>query len=143
MHISFACKQQTRCQTSAYLQQPISKERDSLWLFFDVTVAWRYLLDQQPCNLGLISQALAKKMAALEKTEAAMVTSSGMAAISTTLLTLLKAGDHMLIQQSLYGGTEMFVTKDLPDFGISYTKVDADKPEAWAAEVKANTRVSC
>ena len=88
-------------------------------------------------------QALAKKLAALEKTEAAVVTSSGMAAISTTLLTLLKSGDHMLVQQSLYGGTEMFVTKDLPDFGISYTRVDADKRETWAAEVKSNTKVSC
>jgi len=61
-------------------------------------------------------QVLAAKMAALENTKAAVVTASGMAAISSTLLTLLKSGDHMLVQQSLYGGSEIFFTNDLPDW---------------------------
>ena len=86
-------------------------------------------------------QALAEKMAALENTEAAMVTSSGMSAISTTLLTLLKSGDHLLVQQSLYGGTEMFLANDLSDWGITFTRVDADKPETWSAAVQPNTKV--
>lgn len=80
-------------------------------------------------------------MAALENTEAAMVTSSGMSAISTTLLTLLKSGDHLLVQQSLYGGTEMFLANDLSDWGITFTRVDADKPETWSAAVQPNTKV--
>lgn len=86
-------------------------------------------------------QALAEKMAALENTKAAMVTSSGMSAISTTLLTLLKSGDHLLVQQSLYGGTEMFLANDISDWGITFTRVDADKPESWSAAVQANTKV--
>ena len=86
-------------------------------------------------------QALAEKLAALENTTAAMVTSSGMSAVSTTLLTLLKSGDHMLVQQSLYGGTEMFLANDLTDWGISFTRVDADKPESWSAAVQPNTKV--
>ncbi|DBA72263.1 TPA: hypothetical protein ACH3X2_010649 [Trebouxia sp. C0005] len=80
-------------------------------------------------------------MAALENTKAAVVTASGMAAISSTLLTLLKSGDHMLVQQSLYGGSEIFFTNDLPDWGITFTRVDADKPDTWAAAVKSNTKV--
>ena len=81
-------------------------------------------------------------MAALENTKAAVVTASGMAAISSTLLTLLKSGDHMLVQQSLYGGSEIFFTNDLPDWGITFTRVDADQPDTWAAAVKSSTKVT-
>ena len=86
-------------------------------------------------------QALAAKVAALENTEDAMVTSSGMTAISTTILTLLRAGDHMLVQTSLYGATEVLFTDDFPEWGITCTRVDADKPETWAAAMKPNTKV--
>lgn len=64
-----------------------------------------------------------------------------MAAISTTLLTLLKTGDHMLVQESLYGGSEIFFTNDLPDWGITFTRVNADKPDTWAAAIKSSTKV--
>src|SRR5258708_30896634 len=62
--------------------------------------------------------ALNQKLAALENAEAALVTASGMAAISTTLLTVLAAGDHLLAQDCLYGGTHDFLTKDFAGFGI-------------------------
>ena len=87
-------------------------------------------------------QAVAKKVAAVENCRAAMVTSSGMAAISTTLLTLLGAGDHFLVQESLYGGSEMFLSNDLPSWGISFTRVNADRPESWGQHLKPNTKVS-
>src|SRR5205823_9428581 len=54
------------------------------------------------------AQALQEKLAALENAEAALVTASGMAAISTSLLTLLSTGDHLLGQDGLYGGTQDF-----------------------------------
>src|SRR5436190_20944605 len=60
--------------------------------------------------------ALHEKLAALENAEAALVTASGMAAISTALLTILSAGDHLLVQDCLYGGTHDFVAKDLGAF---------------------------
>src|SRR6266436_5592587 len=53
--------------------------------------------------------ALHEKLSALENAEAALVTGSGMAAISTTLLTILSAGDHLLVQDYLYGGTHDFI----------------------------------
>ena len=86
-------------------------------------------------------QAVARKVAAVENCKAAMVTSSGMAAISTTLLTLLGAGDHFLVQESLYGGSEMFLSNDLPSWGISFTRVNADKPETWQQHLQPNTKV--
>src|SRR5262245_28364183 len=58
--------------------------------------------------------AVHEKLAALENGESALVTASGMGAISTALLTLLSAGDHLLIQDCLYGGTHSLVTHDLP-----------------------------
>jgi cystathionine beta-lyase/cystathionine gamma-synthase len=83
---------------------------------------------------------LAAKLAALESAEAALVTASGMAAISTSLLTVLSAGDHLLAQGSLYGGTHDFITRDLPSFGISYDFIDADDPGSWARHLRQETR---
>jgi cystathionine beta-lyase/cystathionine gamma-synthase len=80
------------------------------------------------------------KLAALEKGEAALVTASGMAAISTSLLTVLSAGDHLLVQDSLYGGTHGFVTEELPAFGISYDFIDAEDPGSWAGLLRERTR---
>ena len=84
--------------------------------------------------------ALHAKLAALEKAEAALVTASGMAAISTTLLSLLSAGDHLLAQSCLYGGTHDLVTRELPRFGITHEFIDADRSESWAARLRPNTR---
>jgi cystathionine beta-lyase/cystathionine gamma-synthase len=85
--------------------------------------------------------ALHAKIAALETTEQALVTASGMAAISSTLLSLLAAGDHVLAHDGLYGGTFDLLTKDLPRLGITCTFVDANRPETWAAHVTPRTRV--
>ena len=84
--------------------------------------------------------ALHKKLAALENAEAALVTGSGMAAISTSLLTVLRTGDHLLIQSSLYGGTHDLVTRDFPAFGLSSDFIEAERPESWKALLKPNTK---
>jgi cystathionine beta-lyase/cystathionine gamma-synthase len=70
--------------------------------------------------------ALHQKLAALENAEAALVTASGMAAISATILTLLSSGDHLLAQECLYGGTHDFFTKDLPKLGISFDFINGE-----------------
>ena len=72
--------------------------------------------------------------------EAALVTGSGMAAITTALLALLKSGDHLLIQDCLYGGTHSFVRKDAPDLGISCDFIAGNAPETWAAKLKSETK---
>ncbi len=86
------------------------------------------------------AQALAEKLAALENAETALVTASGMAAISTSLLTVLSVGDHLLAQDCLYGGTHDFVTRDLEKFGISYTFIDGNDPADWERKVRPNTK---
>ena len=84
--------------------------------------------------------ALHAKLAALEGSEAALVTASGMAAISTTLLTVLSAGDHMLAQSSLYGGTHDLLTHDFPKLGLTVDFIDADDPASWQAKLRPNTK---
>lgn len=84
--------------------------------------------------------ALHEKLAALENGEAALVTASGMAAITTTLLTILSAGDHLLVQDCLYGGTHDFVTHDFTNFGIEYTFIDGSAPETWETKLRSNTK---
>ncbi len=86
-------------------------------------------------------QALASKIAALEHTEAAMIFGSGMAAISTALMTFLHAGDHVVLQNLLYGGTYNLVTRHFDDYGISYSFTDGLEPEAFEKEIRDNTKV--
>lgn len=85
-------------------------------------------------------QALHAKLASLEGGEAAVVASSGMAAITTTLLSLLSHGDHLLALEGLYGGTHTFVTRDLAEFGIGHDLMDGNRPETWPALLKPSTR---
>src|SRR5438067_6960835 len=84
--------------------------------------------------------AVHEKLAALENAEAALVTASGMAAISTALLTVLSTGDHLLIQDCLYGGTHDFITKDFPSLGITYDFVDGDNPDSWKQRLRPTTK---
>src|SRR6185295_6055116 len=84
--------------------------------------------------------ALHEKLSALENAEAALVTASGMAAISTTLLTVLSTGDHLLFQDCLYGGTPDFIRKDLASLGIAYTFIDADDPDSWKRQLRPTTK---
>jgi len=99
--------------------------------------ATRYVrLNNTPNHL-----VLHDKLAILERAEDAMVTSSGMAAISTALLGLLRAGDHLLLLDCPYGGTRGFVVDDLPRFDIAHTFVDPDDPAGWSAALRDNTRV--
>ena len=84
--------------------------------------------------------ALHQKLAALENAEAALVTASGMAAITTALLTVLSTGDHLLAQGSLYGGTHDFLTKDFASFGIEFDFIDGDDRDSWAGKLRPNTK---
>ena len=66
-------------------------------------------------------EVIASKLAALENAEAALPFSSGMAAISTTLLTFLKQGDHAVFQNEIYGGSFNLIHKEFENFGIEFT----------------------
>lgn len=83
---------------------------------------------------------LHRKLAQLEGAQAALVTASGMAAISTTLFTVLESGDHLLAQGSLYGGTHELITKDFRKSGLTHDFVDGDDPGSWKKALRPNTK---
>ncbi len=84
--------------------------------------------------------ALHEKLAALENAQAALVTASGMAAVSGALFTILKGGGHLLIQNVLYGGTHGLLTTLFEGFGLSYDFIDPSAPQSWEAKLRPNTR---
>jgi O-acetylhomoserine (thiol)-lyase len=83
---------------------------------------------------------LEQRLAALEGGIAAVATASGTSAIATTLLTLLRAGDHIVASSSLYGGTYNLLSVTLPRLGITTTFVDPSDEGAFAKAVQENTR---
>jgi cystathionine beta-lyase len=86
-------------------------------------------------------KAVAEKLAALENAETGLIFSSGMAAISTSIFSALKKGDHAIFQNDLYGGTFDAVVKELPRYGIDYTFVDGVDPGNFAKAITKATRV--
>lgn len=86
------------------------------------------------------NQILQDRLAAVEGGIGAVVFASGTAAISTGLLTFLKAGDHIVASSSLYGGTYNLLKVTLPRLGITTTFVNADNPDNFKDAVKENTR---
>ena len=86
------------------------------------------------------TDVLEQRMAALEGGIAAVATASGTSAIATALMVLLKAGDHIVASNSLYGGTYNLLNVTLPRLGITTTFVDPDDPQQFAAAVQDNTR---
>lgn len=83
---------------------------------------------------------LEQRLAALEGGIASVVTSSGTAATTTALLVLLKAGDHIVASNSLYGGTYNLLSVTLPRLGITTTFVDPSDPSNFGTAVQDNTR---
>lgn len=88
-------------------------------------------------------EAVVQKLCALEQAEAGLITSSGMAAISTVMMGLLKKDDHVVFQNNLYGGTHYFIAKTLERFGIEYTMLDstANSVEDYQQAIQENTKL--
>tara|TARA_B100000131_G_scaffold180556_1_gene174271 strand:- start:656 stop:1810 length:1155 start_codon:yes stop_codon:yes gene_type:complete len=84
---------------------------------------------------------LCKKIAALEETETAMILGSGMAAISTTLLSLLDSGDHIVFQKDIYGGTRNLAEAQFDRYGIEYSFTEGLEVSDFEKEIKENTKI--
>ena len=87
------------------------------------------------------SDAVAQILAALEGGEDAETFSSGMAAISTTLMAMLNQGDHIVASADIYGGTYGLLTEEFPRFGISTTMADMRDPASYEAAIQPNTKI--
>ena len=83
---------------------------------------------------------LAKKISALEETEDAIILGSGMAAISTSLLAFLNSGDHIVLQNDIYGGTRNLVEAQFKRYGIQYSFTDGLNVQSFEKEIKPNTK---
>ena len=86
-------------------------------------------------------EMLCKKIAALENTEDGLIFSSGMAAISATMFAFLKTGDHVIIQQVIYGGTFNLIVSEFEKYGIEYSFTESDKAADFKLLLKANTKI--
>ena len=113
-------------QGTVYEVEPGTGYHDLKYIRLNSTPSQRYLHD---------------KLAVLEGAEAAVATSSGMAAVTTILLSLMRAGDHLLAGDCLYGGTHDFLTGRAADLGWSFSFVDAGRPETWEAARTDRTKV--
>ena len=82
-----------------------------------------------------------KRLAAMEGTECAVATSTGMSAILLVALTALKSGDHVICSQSMFGSTIKLLGTEMARFGVETTFVSQTDIEAWKAAVKPNTRM--
>lgn len=87
------------------------------------------------------ARAVAEKIASLENTDTALVFSSGMAAISTVLFTLLRSGDHAVFQKGLYGGTSHFLEREFEKFKLEYSVANSQSVNDIAAKIRENTRL--
>lgn len=84
---------------------------------------------------------LSKKIAALEHTESALIFGSGMAALSALFLTFLKSGDHLVVQNTLYGGASHFIREEFPKFGIEFTFTDGYEVADFETAIQPNTKL--
>ena len=85
-------------------------------------------------------RALVKKISSLENAETGLIFSSGMSAISTSLLSNLNSGDHLIVQGDLYGGTRNFIKKEFPKYNIEFSFTKNLKIESFQDEIKKNTK---
>ena len=82
-----------------------------------------------------------QKMAALELSDDAVCTASGMAAVTAGFLSFLKKGDHLLASRALFGSTYSLLTNHLPKWGIESTFVDPRDLDSWKEHVRPNTKM--
>jgi cystathionine beta-lyase/cystathionine gamma-synthase len=86
-------------------------------------------------------KSVIEKLAALENAESGVVFSSGMAAIVTSIFAIMKAGDHIVCQNDLYGGAYHAIITEFPKYGMEVSFVDGADPENFRKVIKANTKV--
>ena len=98
-------------------------------------------INQYPRYFNTPNQrGLCEKVATLEGAESGLIFSSGMAAVSTALLSYLKSGDHVIFQDDLYGGTRNFIKKEFSKYGIQYSFTNGIQARDFEAEIAPNTK---
>ncbi|MFT5575495.1 MAG: O-succinylhomoserine sulfhydrylase [Bermanella sp.] len=118
----------------------------SSYVFTNASEAAARFSGEQPGNVysrytNPTVRTFEERIAALEGAEQGVATSSGMAAILTTCLALLKSGDHIVCSRSVFGTTTVLLTKYLGKFGVETTFVSPMHPAEWQLAARATTRL--
>ncbi len=126
--------------------EPLIEGAVSMPIFQSSTFAYRGGTDYHALRYIRLSNTpnhdvLHRKLAAIENAEAALVLASGMAAVTSTLMTLMDAGERMIAQDCLYGGTHDLMRHEFQRFGLGVDFVDGGAPESWARALTPKTRV--
>lgn len=131
----------TNCVHSGNVEDTVHKGSTSP-LYMSTSYAFEEVeINQYPRYFNTPNQrGLSKKVASLEGAESGLIFSSGMAAISTTLLSHLSPGDHIIFQNDLYGGTRNFVKKELLKYQIEFSFTEGLSLEDIMAKRKPNTK---
>lgn len=87
------------------------------------------------------TDVLGKKVALLEGYEAGMTTGSGMAAVANLIFAVAQAGDHIIVDDTVYGGTHYLIEDQIRRIGIRVTRVDASRPELVSDAMQSNTKL--
>ncbi len=142
-----ACRLQKTLTTGPFkgVNPPIT---DSATFAFDDGPAMTDCFEGKSENAFLYSRhwnptnrALARALAAMENTESAWVTGSGMAAITSAILQICNSGDHIVSSMTTYGGTYAFLKNYLPKFNIEVSFVDISDLEAVRAAIRPSTKI--
>jgi O-succinylhomoserine sulfhydrylase len=118
----------------------------SSYVFASAAEAAARFSDEQPGNIysrftNPTVRTFEQRLAALEGAESCVATSSGMAAILSTCLSLLKSGDHIVSSRSIFGSTTMLFTNYLARFGIETSFVALENIDAWSTAIRPETRL--
>ena len=105
------------------------------YVFDDVDIKQYPRYFNTPNQRGLI-----EKVAALEGADTGLIFGSGMAAVSTTLFSHLKSGDHVIFQDDIYGGTRNFIKMEFPKYGIDYSFTKGIEVECFKNEITTRTK---
>ncbi len=128
------------------LSRAVPIYQTSSYMFKDSDHAANLFALKEPGNIytrlmNPTTDVLEKRIALMEGGVAAVAFSSGMAAITSSVLNICSCGDHIVTSSSLYGGTYTLFSHTLKKFGIEVTFVDPSSPENFAAAIKANTKL--
>ena len=118
----------------------------SSYVFASAAEAAARFSDEEPGNIysrftNPTVKTFEQRLAALEGAETCVATASGMSAILSTCLGLLKAGDHIVSSRSIFGSTTMLFTNFLAKLGIETTFVDLTNIDAWTTAIRPQTRL--
>ena len=118
----------------------------SSFVFDDAEQARAMFADEIPGNIysrysNPNTNEFITKMCHLEGTEDGIATSSGMAAMFSSMAALLKMGDHVLACRSVFGSTHQILNTIFPKFGITYTYADINEPDTWESKINSNTKM--